>query len=63
MNERDLDALIARLNAAVESALRDYFEGSICGICGSPVVFDNWMDIHVCRQCGAIETEKGWQAR
>ena len=34
-----------------------------CGICGSEcIVFDKWLDIHICLQCGAREGTKGWQA-
>ena len=35
-----------------------------CGICGSSnYVWDNWLDFHICLNCGAHETVIGWQAR
>jgi hypothetical protein len=35
-----------------------------CGICGSfQVLFDNGLDINVCRECGAHETPNGWHER
>lgn len=41
-----------------------HYEFGICGICGAKAVMFDWgSDMHVCIECHARETAKGWQAR
>ena len=56
--EAELRARIAELEKQVAPAPLK------CGICGSlEVLFDNWVDINVCSNCGAHETPNGWHKR
>jgi hypothetical protein len=35
----------------------------VCPFCNGRVIFDRDWDIHVCLDCGAKETAKGWVKR
>lgn len=34
-----------------------------CPFCGSKAVFDDWLDLNICPDCGARETTVGWSPR
>jgi hypothetical protein len=58
MNRRDFARSLSRLLLSASAlpylgqrtvALAEGTEEN-CGICGSPAVFDNWLDINLCRK-------------
>jgi hypothetical protein len=34
-----------------------------CDICGGKAIFDAFLDVNVCVDCGAHETARGWEKR
>ena len=63
--EAELRARIAELEKQVAATATEGKPPPIkCNICGSTqVLFDNRLDINVCRKCGAHETPTGWNQR